>query len=254
MSLETDLTSYTSSFAVLAWHKLADTVGSSTAADSMNPPNPYNYTPWPAGLANGTVTSGVTFGTASICPHATGTCATFAGTGGISLANPSKLQIANGYLWTGFIAAYFKTSSPGSGLRFIAGKPTGPNLVLNNSVLGFYSGGTFKSTGLNVADGAKHSAQLWWMNGSIALVYADGTQRLPGGGAASPNDPPITVASIFDFGTIDNASNWGIGYDTSTVGREFAGNIQHVMIGASCSENTGTWPVRDFARFLNDAA
>jgi len=93
------------------------------------------------------------------------------------LGNASTIQIANGS-----IAAWVKTSSPGSGIRSVLTKASAFSLFLLDGKLAVYdwSSGVTRDSGVNVADGAWHYLVVTFQSGVTngTKLYEDGSLKM----------------------------------------------------------------------------
>jgi hypothetical protein len=127
---------------------------------------------------HGTPTGGVTFGVAGAVYGDSDRAADFDGVNDyLSFGNITRWNLA-----TFSTRAWVKTSAPGAGYRTIFGVSNRCLLYLVDGVLGLFDWGTstFRSTGINIADGRWHrvgvSNQTGLATGTV--IYLDGTNRL----------------------------------------------------------------------------
>lgn len=149
----------------VGYWRLGETAGTATAFDSKN-------------TNHGTYNNGVTLAQPGGIDGDPGKAASFDGVDDyVEIGNAAALQIG-----TGTAEAWIKTSNAGTLDRAILIKPRAYSLFLSNNVLGTYDWGasSFRSTGVNVADGRWHHVAVSFASGVTngTKVYLDGILKL----------------------------------------------------------------------------
>jgi len=95
----------------------------------------------------------------------------------VDAGNPTNLKLT-----TGTVDAWIKTSDAGNGFRGIATKNMAYGMFLKDNIFGIFDWGTstFKSTGINLADGQFHHVAFTFQSGvnGGTVLYIDGVAKL----------------------------------------------------------------------------
>jgi type II secretory pathway pseudopilin PulG len=183
------------------------------------------------GTAANEVDGGAT-GTGQNSPTATSSCArsgcwNFSGTSHVNLGNGAAHQIASGT-----VSAWIKTSNAGSSFRGILTKQFAYGMFLNDNVFGLYdwSGGGWRSSGMNLADNQWHHVLCSFQSGvsNGTLCYVDGVLALTTTFSVSNQSVQLQIAeagaSQFFQGQIDDARLYSAPLGLGDVQRIFSGS------------------------------
>ncbi len=165
----------------VSYWRLGDTSGT-TAVDAQ-------------GYQDGTYTGGYTLNQTGALSGDTDKAVLFNGSSGyVSVGNPANLKLS-----TGTMEAWIKTSNAGSGYHDIVEKGSAYDLTMNNNVLGLWDwgGNTFRTTGVNVADGTWHHVVATFQSGvsNGTKVYLDGSLVLTTTITVSNQNSPLWIGA-----------------------------------------------------------